>query len=174
MSTTVLSEPGPNAQPVTIALAVAGDMRVAVSLFEEMLRYHGEAPPLPTEAYAAMLEEDGPGGARLYDCLLARRNNDIVGFMIYSEVYDPKYRRCVFIQDLYVTDRCRGQGVGKALMVTLAKRGVDVGWGRIDWRTDRLALETRTFYDLLCPNSFKLDKLSYRLHRSDIEALARK
>jgi GNAT superfamily N-acetyltransferase len=37
------------------------------------------------------------------------------------------------LEDLYVTEEARGQGVGKRLMARLAAIAVERGWGRIDF-----------------------------------------
>ena len=39
----------------------------------------------------------------------------------------------IYLEDIYVQPGARGHGIGKALMVNLARRAVDQGLPRIDW-----------------------------------------
>ncbi len=39
----------------------------------------------------------------------------------------------IYLEDLYVRPQFRGQGLGKALLATLAKECVDKGYGRFEW-----------------------------------------
>jgi GNAT superfamily N-acetyltransferase len=39
----------------------------------------------------------------------------------------------IYLEDLYVRPQFRGQGLGKALLATLAKECVDQGFGRFEW-----------------------------------------
>ncbi len=39
----------------------------------------------------------------------------------------------LYLEDLFVRPAYRGRGLGKALMVRLARRCVDEGWARFEW-----------------------------------------
>lgn len=39
----------------------------------------------------------------------------------------------IYLEDLYVTPECRGSGLGKALLSTLAAMAVDRGYARVEW-----------------------------------------
>jgi ribosomal protein S18 acetylase RimI-like enzyme len=40
----------------------------------------------------------------------------------------------MYLEDLYVSENARGQGVGRRLMARLATIAVERGWGRIDFQ----------------------------------------
>ena len=42
-------------------------------------------------------------------------------------------RSGIYLEDLFVRPACRGKGIGKALMVHLARRCVENGWARFEW-----------------------------------------
>lgn len=39
----------------------------------------------------------------------------------------------IYLEDLYVTPECRGSGLGKAMLSTLAATAVDRGYARVEW-----------------------------------------
>jgi GNAT superfamily N-acetyltransferase len=158
-----------------VSFAAPGDMAALEPLMREMLTFHGGEAPLPPDAFATRLEADGPAGRGAYECLIARRaaDTDAIGFAMYSTVYEAAFPGDgVFLRDIFVTEAARGTGVGRALMVALARTCRERGWNRIDWHADRLDLDARTFYELVAPDSFRLNRLSYRVDAGQIEALA--
>ena len=158
-----------------VSAAGPGDMAALEPLMREMLAFHGSTAPLRPDAFAARLEADGPAGEGAYDCLIARDAEDgaPVGFAMFSTVYEAAFAGDgIFLRDIYVAEGARGRGVGRALMVALAKACQARGWRRIDWHAERLDLDARTFHELVAPDSFRLDRLSYRLDQGQIERLA--
>ncbi|MDF1748809.1 MAG: GNAT family N-acetyltransferase [Alphaproteobacteria bacterium] len=160
-----------------IASATKGDMAKIAPLVAEMLAFHKTAVPAKDTEFATMLERDGPAGAGKYDCLIAweaqEKDSLAVGFAMYSTVYDASFAGDgIFLRDIYVSEASRGKRVGKALMVHLAQLCLEQGYSRIDWHTDRLDLHARTFYELIAPDSFKLNRLSYRVEGKEIMDIA--
>lgn len=157
-----------------VVMAGPGDMAALAPLMAEMLTYHKSPIPLAPEAFAERLETDGPAGRGAYDCLIARADDDDgpLGFAMFSTVYEASFvGDGVFLRDIYVTAAARGLGIGRALMVALARECQERGWKRIDWHAERLDLDARTFYELVAPDSFRLNRLSYRVDRDQIDAL---
>ena len=88
----------------------------AVVASEEDLLRHGFGPDPQFEAILAFL--DGvPAGAALFHA----RFSTWLG------------RPGLYLEDLYVTEKARGRGVGRRLMARLAAIAVERGWGRIDF-----------------------------------------
>lgn len=160
---------------VAVRSAGAGDMHAAAPLVAEMLAFYETPTPLGEADFAEKLESDGPAGAGHFRCLLAESEGETVGLAMYSLVYEAGVAApCVFLRDIFVTERARRAGIGRRLMVELARAAQAEGWPRIDWHADRLDFDARTFYDLLCPDSFKINRLSYRIEGQEIAALAAK
>jgi len=88
----------------------------AVVASEEDLRSHGFGPNPQFEAILAFLDGE-PAGAALFH----HRFSTWLG------------RPGMYLEDLYVTERARGRGVGRRLMARLAGIAVERGWGRIDF-----------------------------------------
>lgn len=88
----------------------------AVVASEEDLRRHGFSPDPQFEAILAFLDGE-PAGTALFHT----RFSTWLG------------RPGLYLEDLYVTERARGRGVGRRLMARLATIAVERGWGRIDF-----------------------------------------
>ena len=72
------------------------------------------------------------------EALLAYSGSEPVGFALYFEVYSTfRGRRGIFLEDLFVEPRYRGQGFGKALLASVARlaqeRGGWLQWLVLDW-----------------------------------------
>ncbi len=88
----------------------------------------------------------------------------LVGLMHYfTEISSIAGKKGGFLNDLYVSPACRGQGVFEALFEALKQTGKSNGWSRIQWRTAEDNYRARSAYDRL---SVKVPFLTYRM---DIE-----
>ena len=70
------------------------------------------------------------------DCeaVVARLDGEPVGFALYFHNFSTfRARRGLYLEDLYVRPVARGQGVGKALLLHLARIAVARGCARFEW-----------------------------------------
>ena len=98
------------------ALAAFEKSADAVVATEEDLRRHGFGPEPQFEAILAFLDSE-PAGVALF----------------HSRFSTWLGRPGMYLEDLFVTEKARGQGVGRRLMARLAAIAVERGWGRIDF-----------------------------------------
>jgi GNAT superfamily N-acetyltransferase len=67
-------------------------------------------------------------------CEIAEWNHKPVGFALWFYTYSTfQGRHGIWLEDLFVDPTLRGQGIGKALLVNLARRCVDENLGRFEW-----------------------------------------
>ncbi|MET4256075.1 GNAT superfamily N-acetyltransferase [Bradyrhizobium sp. S3.12.5] len=67
-------------------------------------------------------------------CAIAEWNGEPVGFAVWFLNFSTfSGRHGIYLEDLYVRPSHRGRGLGKALLVHLAKECVDNGWSRLQW-----------------------------------------
>jgi hypothetical protein len=67
-------------------------------------------------------------------CVLAFEGDRAAGFAIYFFNYSTFLARPgLYLEDLFVRPECRGHGVGKALLLHLARRANELGCGRMEW-----------------------------------------
>ena len=60
--------------------------------------------------------------------------DEVIGFAVWYINYSTwRGQHGIYLEDLYVKPERRGQGVGKALLKTLAARCIDRGYARLEW-----------------------------------------
>ncbi len=137
-----------------------------------MLAYFNKAETLSPDEALERLRADGPGGAGRFMALGAWREGVLAGYAAFSTVYAfDTGAGAVCLSDCYVRQPYRRQGIGRNLMAALARLCVERGWGRIEWHVDRLDFDARTFFDMLNPDGFKLDRLSYLIEGEELSYL---
>ena len=68
------------------------------------------------------------------EALLAEVDGECAGFALFFHNFSTFLgRRGLYLEDLFVRPRFRGQGLGKALMVRLARIALERGCGRFEW-----------------------------------------
>lgn len=105
---------------------------LVLSLVRELAEYEKLLHEVEaTEAdIAEALFADHP---RLF-CEIAEWNGEVAGFAVWFINFSTfSGRSGIYLEDLYVRPAQRGKGIGKALLVHLAKQCVDNGWSRLQW-----------------------------------------
>ena len=105
---------------------------------------------------------DGFGEIPRFSCLLARRDGEVVGFALYFHNYSTfEGRAGLYVEDLFVAERARGFGIGRALLAQLAEIAAENGCPRIDlsvlhWNPAREFYKTLGFQQLEDWQPFRL------------------
>jgi GNAT superfamily N-acetyltransferase len=115
-----------------IRRALAGEAGLVLSLVRELAEY--EKLLHEVDATEAMI------GAALFDanprlfCDIAEWDGEPVGFAVWFVNYSTfSGRHGIYLEDLFVRPAHRGKGIGKALLVHLARECVANGWSRLQW-----------------------------------------
>jgi GNAT superfamily N-acetyltransferase len=67
-------------------------------------------------------------------CDFAEWNGEVVGFAVWYLTFSTfSGKSGLYLEDLFVRPEHRGKGIGKALMIHLAKKCVENGWGHFQW-----------------------------------------
>jgi GNAT superfamily N-acetyltransferase len=75
-----------------------------------------------------------PNGEPAAECLLAFVDDAPAGFAIFFPIYSTFLaKQGLYLEDLFVKPEVRGQGVGKALLLELARVANKRGYGRMEW-----------------------------------------
>jgi GNAT superfamily N-acetyltransferase len=107
------------------------DAGTIVALIEELAAFE----KLSHEAKASHEDilRDGFGERPYFECLLAERAGEAIGFALYFSNYSTfEGRPGLFLEDLFVSERARGLGIGRMLLTRLAAITVERGWRRLD------------------------------------------
>jgi GNAT superfamily N-acetyltransferase len=110
-----------------------------LGLVKELAIFEKEAEAV--EVTVEDLKRDGFGDARRFHCFVAETDRevdaeaggDIVGMAIVYPRYSTWKGPVIHLEDLIVTERMRGSGVGSALLAEVIKYGSDLGVKRISW-----------------------------------------
>ena len=125
------------------------------------------------DQYIEKIINDGVGGLNLYGAIIAKQNDKPVGFIQYGQGYDIKYPGVIAsLNEIFVIEDLRRQKIGIRLMITMAKFASHFDWQEIRWNVNRLDIDARVFFDILMPESFKLNNLTYEITGKEIISLA--
>jgi GNAT superfamily N-acetyltransferase len=113
--------------------AAASDVPVVLRLIRALAEY--ERAPGAVTATEEDLLRDGFGDRKLFHVVLAEWDGAAVGFAFYFFNYSTwQGRSGLYLEDLFVVPEFRGWGIGKALLVHLARIALEKGCGRYQWQ----------------------------------------
>ena len=131
----------------TIRSATAKDVPDLLELVRELAVFE-KAPNEVINTEEKMLE-DGFGVNKLFDAFVAELNGEIIGLAITYYRYSTWKGKCLYLEDLIVTEEHRGIGAGQQLFTHCIDFGKENGchkmiWQVLDW--NKPALDFYTLY----------------------------
>jgi GNAT superfamily N-acetyltransferase len=122
----------PTSPPTTIRTAGPSDTDTVLSLIRQKAEHDGSSGMLELDPGRLRSALSGPS-PRL-GALLAERIGDPVGVAVFFRVFSTYLTRHVlWLEDLFVCDSVRSEGVGRSLMGELCRLAVSEGATRVDW-----------------------------------------
>ena len=124
------------------------DIPFALNLVKELAVY--EKAPNEVEVTTEEMLEWGFGANKQFDFFVAIENDVIVGLALYYYKYSTWKGKCLFLEDIIVTESQRGKGFGKILFdkvvqVSKEQKVRRMEWQVLDWNTP--AIEFYKKYD---------------------------
>ena len=119
-----------------IRKANSSDVKDIIRLLVELAVYEKE--PDAVKVTEEELIRDGFGNNPRYECLLAEFNSEVVGLAFFTPRYSTWVGDTLHLEDLVVTEKMRGKGIGTLLyrefLLVAKERGVKrVEWSVLDW-----------------------------------------
>jgi GNAT superfamily N-acetyltransferase len=154
---------------IAIRFAEPEDCGLLLRLIRELAVF--ERAPAAVVATEEDLRRFGFGPQRQFEAILAFLDGEPAGCALFHPRFSTWLGRPgLYLEDLYVVEKARGNGVGRRLMARLAGIAVERGWGRIDFHVLHWN-PARQFYRRL-GMSYLEDWLRYGADRDALVRLA--
>ena len=146
------------------------DISEILKLIKELADYENLLHEV--EINEELLKENLFGEKSYAEVILAFENKKVLGFALYCFSFSTFLGRPgIYLEDFFVRKTERGRGIGRALLVNLAKKVKDFGGGRLDWSVLNWNKKAIDFYEKLGAYPLKEWKM-YRLTGEELNNLA--
>ena len=116
----------------TIRPAQIADVPRVYDLIHELAVF--ELAPNEHTCTQAQLLHDGFEPNAQYGCLVAELDQEIVGMALYYNRYSTWKGRCLYLEDLMVTPKHQGKGIGMALFEATRTIARTQGYAGMQWQ----------------------------------------
>ena len=158
--------------PHAIRPAAPGDAALIVDLIRGLADYERMLDQMETteeRIHATLFPDHGRPAAH---CVIGEIDGAAAGFALYFFNYSTFLARPgLYLEDLYVKPEFRGQGLGKALLLHLARVAHERGCGRMEWAVLDWNTPAIEFYERLGARRLTEWQLC-RLRAEDLARLA--
>jgi len=138
----------PSDTDLQIRPAKESDAPLVLEFIRKLAEYgdiSSEATVTESDVRAALF-----GERPVAEAILAYVGSEPAGFAVYSFTFSSFMGKPgIFVEDLFVEHQFRGRGVGKALLLTLARLGRERGCGRLEWSVLNWNEQAMEFYQEL-------------------------
>ncbi len=117
---------------INIRKGTENDIESALILVKELAAY--EKAPLEVEVTPAEMLAWGFGADKQFDFFIAETNSTIVGLALYYFKYSTWKGKCLFLEDIIVTENQRGNGIGKLLFDKVVQVSNETEVRRMEWQ----------------------------------------
>lgn len=121
---------------LTIRTGKKSDLPRVLELINELALY--EKAPYEVTNTVARMEADGFGPSPIYGFFVAENGNGIVGISVYYWRYSTWKGKRLYLEDIIVTEKERGNGIGKLLFDRTMQHAIDekcsgMLWQVLEW-----------------------------------------
>jgi len=111
--------------------ATEKDMTHVLGLIQELATFEKEENAV--EVQTEDLVRDGFGANKKFHCFVGEVDQTLVGMALVYPRYSTWKGPVIHLEDLIVTEKMRGSGLGSALLAEVVKYGHNLGVKRICW-----------------------------------------
>ncbi|WP_020528532.1 GNAT family N-acetyltransferase [Flexithrix dorotheae] len=112
------------------------DIKAVFGLIKELADYEKSIHELENSEEEMLA--DGFGENSIYKFIIAESGNEIIGMALYYIAYSTWKGRCLYLEDLVVSESWRGKGIGQKLFdriveITREENTNRLMWQVLDW-----------------------------------------
>jgi GNAT superfamily N-acetyltransferase len=108
------------------------DIAEALELVKELAVF--ERAPDAVEVSIEEMSRAGFGEEKIFDFFVAELEGKVVGIALYYFKYSTWKGRCLYLDDLIVTESYRGKGIGEKLLNAVLDAGRKAQVRRVEWQ----------------------------------------
>ena len=143
-----------------------GDEALVLTFIRELAEYEKLLSSVAATEEKVRAALFGPNPRVFSD--IAETESEPAGFALWFYTYSTFLaRHGIYLEDLFVRPQFRGRGIGKGLMLNLAKRARAEGCGRLEWAVLDWNKPSIEFYESLGARAVA----GWRVYRLDGEAM---
>lgn len=117
---------------MTIRIGEKNDLPRVLELIKELATY--EKAPHEVINTVALMEQDGFGSNPIYGLFVAENENGIVGISLYYWRYSTWKGKRLYLEDIIVTEKERGSGIGKLLFDRTMQKALEENCSGMMWQ----------------------------------------
>ncbi len=126
---------------ITIRTGKKADLPRVLELVRELAAFERASHEVTNTVYD--MEQDGFGPHPVFGFFVAERDDDIVGLSLFYYRYSTWKGKRIYLEDIIVTERERGKGIGKLLFERTMRKTLEDGcsgmtWQALDWNEPAL------------------------------------
>lgn len=150
---------------VSIRKGVKSDLSATLDLIKELAVYENA----PDEVIVTIedMERDGFGENSVFNFFVAEVDGKIVGISLYYVKYSTWKGKCIFLEDIIVTEQYRKHGIGKKLFDEVVKVSKELNVQRLEWQVLDWNEPAIRFYEKINSNLNK-DWINCKLTKEQI------
>jgi GNAT superfamily N-acetyltransferase len=151
---------------ILIRKGLKTDLQSALNLIKELADY--EKAPDEVTVTVTEMERDGFGPNPVFNFFVAESDNEIIGIALYYIKYSTWKGKCIFLEDIIVTEKYRKHGIGKKLFDEVVKVAQEMKMKRLEWQVLEWNKPAIEFYKKLNAN-FDSEWLNCKLNEKQIQ-----
>ena len=117
---------------IAIRKGTKTDLPAVLNLVKELAIY--EKAPNEVTVTLSDMERDGFGENPIFSFFVAETDGKVVGIALYYIKYSTWKGKCVFLEDIIVTEAYRQFGIGKKLFDEIVKVAKEMNVKRLEWQ----------------------------------------
>jgi GNAT superfamily N-acetyltransferase len=119
-------------ESIRVRVGTEQDVPAVLGLIKELATYERAADEVSVTL--DQLTDDGFGPNAIYGLFVAETDSNIVGIALYYEKYSTWKGRCLYLEDIIVTEKMRGKGIGAQLFEAVIQVAKKRNSARMEWQ----------------------------------------